>query len=151
MFYICCALGGALLAAGVAYLTGDKPANGANRGLPIMIAGIQGAPGDGNSALRTAFGVMLENAKIPQVDELDDCTLAVSAEISTQRTGSNDQVNIIWQIHDASGRSLGEVAQTNEVPAGKLDGEWGTDASLAARGARDGIINIIRRQRLGCT
>jgi len=79
-----------------------------------MIAGIQGAPGDGNLALRTAFGVMLENANIPQVDELDNCTLAVSAEISTQRTGGHDQVNIIWQIHDANGRSLGEVAQTNE-------------------------------------
>jgi len=150
MFYLCCALGGALLAAGVAYLTGDKPANGATRGVPIMIAGIQGAPGDGNSALRTAFGVMLENAEIPQVDDLDDCALAVSAEISTQRTGGNDHVSIIWQVHDSQGNSLGEVAQLNQVPAGKLDKAWGTDASLAARGARDGIINIIRRQKPSC-
>ena len=140
-----------MLALGVAYLTGDKPANGATRGIPIMIANIQGAPGDGNQALKTAFGVMLENAEIPQVDDLEDCALAVSAEISTQRTGSNDQVSIVWQVHNSSGRSLGEVAQLNEVPAGKLDKTWGTDASLAARGARDGIVNIIRRQRLTCT
>jgi len=129
MFYLCCALGGALLAAGFAYFTGGKPTNGATRGVPIMIAGIQGAPGDGNQALRTAFGVMLE----------------------TQRTGGNDHVSIVWQVHDTDGRSLGEVAQLNEVPAGKLDQTWGTDASLAARGARDGIINIIRRQRPTCT
>jgi len=151
MFYVCCALGGALLAAGVAFFTGDKPAKGTTGGIPIMIAAIQGAPGDGNTALRTAFGVMLENAQIPQVDDLDDCALAVSAEISTQRTESNDHVSIIWQVHDAQGHSLGEVAQLNEVPVGKLDGAWGTDASLAARGARDGIINIIRRQQPRCT
>ena len=151
MFYICCALGGALLAVGFAYFTGDKPVKGATRGVPIMIAGIQGAPGDGDAALRTAFGIMLENAEIPQVDELEGCALAVSAEISTERTGGNDHVSIIWQIHDRNGQSLGEVAQLNEVPAGKLDNKWGTDASLAARGARDGIINIIRRQKPTCT
>jgi len=151
MFYLCCALGGALLAAGFAYFTGGKPTNGATRGVPIMVAGIQGAPGDGNQALRTAFGVMLENANIPQVEELENCALAVSAEVSTQRTGGNDHVSIVWQVHDTEGRSLGEVAQLNEVPAGKLDQTWGTDASLAARGARDGIINIIRRQRPTCT
>lgn len=151
MFYVCCAVGGGLLALGVTYLSGDKPENGATRGIPIMIAGIQGAPGDGNSALRTAFGVMLENAEIPQADDLDGCALAVSAEVSTERAGDNDHVSIVWQVHDSQGRSLGEVAQVNEVPAGKLDGSWGTDASLAARGARDGIVNIIRRQKLGCT
>lgn len=116
-----------------------------------MIAGIQGAPGDGNEALKKAFSVMLENADIPEVDDLEDCALAVSAEISRERTGDNDHVSIVWQVHDASGRSLGEVAQLNEVPSGKLDETWGTDASLAARGARDGIVNIIRRQKPSCT
>lgn len=150
MFYLSCAVGGGLLAAGVFYLMGDKPEAGATGGIPIMIAGIQGAPGDGNSALKEAFGVMLENANIRKVDALEDCTLAVSAEISTQRAGDNDRVSIIWQVHDSKGRSIGEVEQVNEVAAGKLDRTWGTDASLAARGARDGIINIIRRQQLSC-
>ena len=151
MFYLGCGIGGALLAVGFAYFTGDKPAKGATGGIPIMIAGIQGAPGDGNEALRAAFGVMLENAEIPQVDDLDDCALAVSAEISRERTEDNDRVSIVWQVHDARGHSLGEVAQLNEFPSGKLDKAWGTDASLAARGARDGIVNIIRRQKPSCT
>ena len=151
MFYLCCAAGGGLLAAGAFYLMADKPTKGATGGIPIMIASIQGAPGDGNTALRSAFGVMLENAEIPQVDELEDCTLAVSAEVSTERASDNDRVSIIWQVHDSQGRSIGEVAQVNEVPAGKLNNTWGTDASLAARGARDGIVNIIRRQRISCT
>ena len=151
MFYLCCAMGGALLAVGVTYFSSNPPEKGVTGGIPIMIAGIQGAPGDGNEALRTAFGVMLENAKIPRVDDLDDCALAVSAEISRERTGDNDRVSIIWQLHDAKGHSLGEVALINEVPSGKLDLTWGTDASLAARGARDGIVNIIRRQKPTCT
>jgi len=150
MFYTMCAVIGAVLAGGLAYVTGDKAATGASRGAAIMLADIQGASGDGNTALRTAFSVMLENIDIPQTDSLEGCSLAVSAEVSTQRIGTTDQVSIIWQVHDATGSPLGEVAQLNTVPAGKLDQAWGTDASLAARGARDGLIAIMRRPRSGC-
>lgn len=152
LFYPLCAVGGAVLAAGVAYVVGDRTASGkAFAGPSIMFADVRGAPGDGNTSLRTAFGVMLENAGIPQVETLEGCTLAVSAEVSTLRLGNNQKVSIVWQVQDAEGNPLGEVAQLNNVEYGALDKEWGTDASLAARGARDGIMDIMKLPRPGCS
>ena len=151
LFISVCAVGGAVLAAGVSYLLTDRPASGKPvTGPSVMIADFQGAPGDGNTALRTAFGTMLKNADIPQVETLDGCTIAVSAEVSTLRLGDTQKVSIVWQVHDADGKPLGEVSQLNNVPFGALDKEWGTDASLAARGARDGIEKIMQRLRPGC-
>jgi len=146
LFYSICAVGGAAAAAGLSLVL----FNPAPEGPSVMIADVRGAPGDGNTSLRTAFGVMLENLDIPQVDELEGCTVAVSAEVSTLRLGNNQKVSIVWQVHDAEGQSLGEVAQLNNVTYGALEKEWGTEASLAARGARDGIIEIMNRPRPGC-
>ncbi len=151
LLYPLCAVGVAILAAGFAYLLVDRTASGkAFAGPSIMFADVRGAPGDGNTSLRTAFGVMLENAGIPQVDILEGCTLAVSAEVSTLRLGNNQKVSIVWQVQDSEGNPLGEVAQLNNIEYGALDGAWGTDASLAARGARDGIVDIMKLPRPGC-
>lgn len=152
LFLPLCAVGGASLAAVLSYLTVDRSA--ASRpviGPSVMIADVQGAPGDGNTALRTAFSTMLTNARIAQVDALEGCTIAVSAEVSTLRLGNTQKVSIVWQVHDANGDPLGEVSQLNKVAYGALDQTWGTDASLAARGARDGIVKILQRPRTGCT
>lgn len=150
-FYPLCAVFGASLAAGVAYLTTDRTAQGMPFGAPaIMIAGVQGAPGDGNTSLQAALQTIMTNAKIPLTDQLDGCVVAVTAEVSTLTKGQTDEISIIWQVSAADGQVLGDVAQVNLVPAGSLDGAWGTDASLAARGARDGIVKIMLRPRPGC-
>jgi len=151
LFLPLCAVGGAVLAAGLSYLLVDRPAaSKASKGPAVMIAEVQGAPGDGNTALRTAFSTMLENAEIAQVESLEGCTIAVSAEVSTLRLGNSQKVSIVWQVHDADGNSLGEVSQLNNVDFGALNETWGTEASLAARGARDGIVKIMQRPRDGC-
>lgn len=151
IFYPLCAVFGASLAAGVAYLTTDRPATSAPLGTPaIMIAGVQGASGDGNASLEAALRTILTNAKIPLTDRLEGCTVAVSAEVSQFKGGTSDKISIVWQVIDAEGQSLGDVSQVKAIEAGSLDGEWGTDASLAARGARDGIVKIMLRPRAGC-
>ncbi len=151
-----CALGGMMLALGLAYLF-DKDTTGGDSGkdkaeaeIVILIDEVRGAPGDGNTSLRTAFGVILDNAGVKKTDTLTGCTVAVSAEVSTLRLGDNQKISIIWQVTDSAGARLGEVSQLNNVKFGALDGAWGTDASLAARGAWDGIRKIMNRPRTGC-
>ena len=149
--YPVCAVFGAILAAGVAYITTDRPAkSGPKAGPAIMIAGVQGAPGDGNASLQAALKTILTNAKVPLSDQLEGCVVAVTAEVSSLKKGNAEQISIIWQVSDAEGRMLGDISQVNVTESGSLDGEWGTDASLAARGARDGIVSIMLRPRPGC-
>lgn len=143
--------GCAVLGAGALYLAGDRSARSAvPPGPSIFLMGVQGAPGDGNQALSRAIEVILTTAKVPLVEQLGPCTVAVSAEVSILRQDTAEQVNIVWIVHDENGRALGEVAQSSTIAAGEFDGAWGTEASLAARGARDGIISIMRRPRPGC-
>ena len=151
LFIPLCAVGGAIVAATLSYVMADRPAvSKPSAGPSILIADIQGAPGDGNTALRNAFSTMLANTGIAEVASLNGCTVAVSAEVSSLRLGNAEKISIVWQVHDAEGNPLGEVSQLNQIEYGSLDRAWGTDASLAARGARDGIAKIMQRPRPGC-
>jgi len=152
IFYPVCAVAGGCLAAGLAYVSGDRPASGAAvSGPAVMVAGVYGAPGDGNVALETAIRTILVNADIPVSDTLEGCNVAVSAEVSRFASVGAEQLSIVWKVIDADGLPLGDVSQVNTVEPGSLDIAWGTDASLAARGARDGIVAIMRRPRAGCS
>lgn len=145
LFYILCASVGGGLAYALALMLG-----GAAPQRAVMLAGVQGAPGDGNTALNAAMGRVLSNIDVPLVDEMHACAFAVSAEVSTRLRGESQEIGIVWQVHDTTGRPLGEVEQATVVEAGSLDSGWGTEASLAARNARDGLIAIIRTPRKGC-
>lgn len=146
LFYTLCACVGGGLAYGLSLMLGGSTPERA-----VVLAGVQGAPGDGNSALNAAMGRVLANIDVPLVEDMHACALAVSAEVSTRQQGAMQEIGIVWQVHDAAGRSLGEVQQASTVPAGSLDREWGTEASLAARNARDGIITMVREMKPGCT
>ena len=136
-----------LLVGATLYLTSEKSATSGPLSSPgVVLAGVQGASGNGNIALISALGAVLDTAKVPVTDKLSGCSVAVSAEVSAQRRGEMERVSVIWQVHGSDGQRLGEVTQINEVVTGSLDGAWGAEASLAARGARDGIIAIMRRQ-----
>ena len=150
IIYSVCAVGGAALAAGLVYMTSGKPAS-SKPVASVMLAGIQGAPGDGNASLAKAFRTVLANIDIPVTEDMSACAIAVSTEVGSVRRGGVEHVSLVWQIHDAEGNPLGEVTQANQIVAGALDGAWGTEASLAARGARDGIVAIMRKPRPGCT
>jgi hypothetical protein len=145
LFYILCATGGGALAYGLTLMLGDNTPPRA-----VMLAGVQGAPGDGNTALNAAMGRVLSNIDVPLVEEMHACSFAVSAEVSTRLRGGSQEIGIVWQVHDTTGRPLGEVEQATVVEAGSLDSGWGTEASLAARNARDGLIAILRTPREGC-
>lgn len=157
ILYPICALGGAAVTAGAIYLTGSSaPASSTPAPLPaispsVMISGVVGAPGDGNDALSRALQTALTDAKVPTVTEPNRCTVAVSANVQTKTNGTAERISIVWQVQSTDGHTLGEVAQTNEVPEGALNGAWGEDARFAAIGARNGIIDILRRKRVGCS
>ncbi len=145
LFYILCACIGGGLAYGLVLMLGGSMPERA-----VVLTGVQGAPGDGNSALNAAMGRVLANIDVPLVEDMHACAFAVSAEVSSRPRGGSQEIGIVWQVHDPMGKPLGEVQQATVVEAGALDTEWGTEASLAARNARDGIIAIVRRPREGC-
>ena len=120
------------------------PPSGSEPAGPLMaLAPIDGAPGDGAQALSRALGAALRNRGIRVVPD-DSDALSVKGEISVRplRPGV-ERVDLAWSVLAPDGEVLGTVTQSNEVPAGALEGRWGAMAEAAADGAADGVVGVL--------
>jgi hypothetical protein len=46
-------------------------------------------------------------------------------------------------VRDPQGANLGTVSQENKIPAGSLNGQWGSTATAAATAATQGILKLL--------
>jgi hypothetical protein len=110
----------------------------------VLVAPVDGAPGDGRRSLTTALkkklyadGVKLANGTTSNV-----YTVKGSVKL-TEASGGKQNIRIDWQVLDPTGRRLGTVSQQNTIPKGSLNGPWGAIADAAAGAAADGIIKLL--------
>jgi hypothetical protein len=123
-----------------------------NRPARIFLAGVQGAPGNGNASLTRQMRI-----KIPDTGDLL-VGYAQSADFTVRGVvhmsplaGHQQQVEIHWLVYDRGGKEAGDVAQGHDVEEGSLDHSWGdvavAVASEAAGGVHDVITNWSGRRR----
>ena len=55
-------------------------------------------------------------------------------------------IKIDWVVRDPKGLSLGTVSQENKIPAGSLNGQWGSTATAAATAATQGILKLLPKR-----
>ncbi|OSQ28747.1 hypothetical protein [Thalassospira sp. MCCC 1A03138] len=136
-------------------ISGDRSQLAEAPVVKIALVDFAGAPGDGNEALVRSAGALLRAKGIEVDDEIDDRSIILSATISVKlverkTTMPLDQVQIDWVIMDPNGTELGQMAQNNVVPHGRLDERWGSVASIAAQAAVDaleGALNQVARKK----
>ncbi|WP_417811492.1 hypothetical protein [Thalassospira alkalitolerans] len=136
-------------------ISGDRSDLAAAPVVKIALIDFAGAPGDGNVVLARSAGALLRAKGIEVDNEIDDRSIILSATIEvkpvTRKTTSPlDQVLIDWVIMDPDGTELGQMAQNNVVPRGRLDERWGAVASIAAQAAVDaleGALNQVARKK----
>jgi len=109
-----------------------------------MFRGVQGAPGDGDQALSREVGKLLAQSGARMTQTAQPGALVLSAQVSKTPGATSDRIEIIWRVQDQNGENVGQVTQANDVPRGMLDNAWGEDATYAAEGARDGIIELLQ-------
>ena len=121
-------------------------AAGGSRRAGLFVAGITGAPGDGNTALAIALRLVLADSGLGSTDTADAAAYVLRGTVAVEPPRDGGQpVEIRWQVATRDGKEVGEAVQRNAVPAGRLDGPWGAVAGLAARAAVDGIADILGR------
>lgn len=109
--------------------------------LPIM-----GAPGNGRTALAQAFRQTLASRGVRLAAEPGPRTFLVQSVVSLKSAGPGlDTIEINWNMKAPTGEFLGNVHQSNQVPRGSLDGEWGPVAFDAADGAAQGIVALLAK------
>ncbi|MDF1734140.1 MAG: hypothetical protein P1U37_02570 [Minwuia sp.] len=129
----------------VRLVNGDLPvAEAVQPPARISLAGIAGAPGDGNRALDTAIRTALskQGLTLGPVSGATRATLELHVVVAASDKTS-DRVTLLWLVRDATGRERGRLEQQNTVPAGRLSRRWGEIADLAAGAAAPDLARIL--------
>ena len=118
-----------------------------NRPARVLVAGVTGAPGDGDTALARAMRGALKavgetvQAKPAGADFVVRCEVRM-----VPQPDDKQRVEIQWIVDTAAGAEGGRVIQLNVVPAGSLDHAWGAIATTVAQQAAGGVREVILRQ-----
>lgn len=117
---------------------------------PVMLAvkECEGAPGDGNRALRQAMREILILGGRQPLPDTAGADYVIGCRVNVwQDTPDSERVTIEWVLLGANGSQLGDVKQANRIPRGQLAGTWGNTAHIIAQGGWQGLSDILERQQ----
>jgi hypothetical protein len=118
----------------------------------LVVLPLDAGPGDSRLSLPNALRAELAAAGLPVlpvgVKDIGDDDLLVRGKIDLAPAAEGQQdIVITWAVLAARDHAeLGQVAQRNRIPAGSLDGPWGPIAGEIARGAADGVVDLLKRR-----
>jgi len=126
----------------------DLPdAVGSSASSRLAVLECDGAPGDGNRALRQAMRELLILSDRPPVADPAKADYLISCSVRVWSDGpDSERVAIEWALLAADGNRLGQVKQANRIPKGQLAGAWGQTAHIIAQGGWQGLSEILDTQ-----
>ncbi len=111
----------------------------------LGVVAVEGAPGNGNSALRAAFEAVLRNAGLPVAADPSQANVQIFGAVKViPLAGGKEKVQIIWRMRDAKGGKIGVLNQSNTIEGGQLDGQWGSLAYDVTYAMVDGVARMLR-------
>jgi len=131
-----------------AMLERDKPTAAVANEPAIRIAGVTGAPGDGNRSLPRALAAGLRRAGLTVTDDATKAAAVIAGTVTVAPAADTKQaVAIHWLVSRPDGSEVGVIDQANEIAKGSLDGPWADIAHAVAEAAAEGIAALIGRMR----
>lgn len=113
--------------------------------LRIRLAGVKGAPGDGNASLNERLRDFLNRLGYLPQDQAEGATYAVQGVVEAVNLPNNLQrIELQWIVTRRDGFELGRIVQINEVPKGTLNGLWGDVAYVVAQQVAHGVQDVIQ-------
>ena len=101
-------------------LAGQKPPP------TIAVVGIEGAPSDGNEALRKAFAAVLKNAGLPVAGDPQDAAIQIFGKVYvSDLPADREKLEIEWFLQEPDGRKIGTLMQSNSGEKGRVASKWG--------------------------
>jgi hypothetical protein len=114
-----------------------------NRPARVYLAGVSGAPGDGNTSLANQMRAKLAARGIVVQDTAKNADFQLRGEVRTAPGAKGTtRIELQWIIDDSRGER-GRLLQLNEVPPGTVDRFWGDVAVVAADEAAGGVRDVI--------
>ena len=114
----------------------------------VAVVPVKGATPKGNDELTRAMRETLTKAGWTVLPKPAKNALTISGHVTiAPPAGTSQTVSLEWDVQTPDGRKLGDVKQSNNVPAGSLDTGWGENAGFAAEAAATGIFDLINKFR----
>ncbi|MGB0682553.1 MAG: SPOR domain-containing protein [Magnetovibrionaceae bacterium] len=124
----------------------------------VAVGTVNGAPGNGGTALPEAMRRALRGVGIQVVEDSAAADFLLTADVSmTAPKAGAQRIGIVWNVIGRGGVTAGTTNQNNQIKAGSLDAEWGKVAGMATAAVAPGIAQIInetevaKRQKPGST
>jgi hypothetical protein len=117
-----------------------------NRAARVYVPEVQGAPGDGDTALSRLIRAQLAQfGPLVQVTP-EGADFVVQGQVKvTNVANAQQRVEIVWTVSRPSGVVNGKVSQLHDLPAGTVDRYWGDIAGAVTQEASGGIDEVIER------
>lgn len=127
----------------------NLPAVAARDRPTLGVVAVEGAPGNGNTALRAAFEAVLRGAGLPVAADPRAATVQIfgAVEVTPLAAGKEAgkaKVRIKWKLRDAKGNDIGVLNQSNTVESRRLVGQWGSLAYDVTYAMVDSVARMLR-------
>ncbi|NKB56179.1 MAG: hypothetical protein GKS00_07565 [Alphaproteobacteria bacterium] len=111
----------------------------------IGVVAVEGAPGDGNEALKKAFEAVLKSAGVPVAPDPKLAAIQVfgKVDVASQSEGV-DKIAIEWVLRKPDGSEIGVLKQNNTIKNGQASAEWGPLAYDVTFAMIDSIADILQ-------
>ena len=110
----------------------------------VVVPKVSGAPGDGGDSLAAGMKQALGRRSFAVVTRPDPDSLTVRGKVEMRPFNDGRQViTITWAVLDSRNNQVGEIEQSNVIPAGSLDGAWGPVAREIAIAAAEGLLDLL--------
>jgi hypothetical protein len=114
----------------------------------VAVPPVTGGDQRANAELTQAMRDVLREAGWPVIDAPRKDALTIEGKLSVApEQASTQKVGIAWLVKTPKGSLLGDLKQSNDVPAGALTQGLGENARYAAEAAADGIFKLIQKYR----
>lgn len=127
----------------------SNPLSLENRPPRVLLAGINGAPGDGDHALAInlrrdlpQLGLVMVKAK-HDADFVIAGVVKVSPSTHSQGKAGTDIVELDWMVRGQGGQFIGKVSQLHDLKPSQMAPYWGDVAMAAAQQAALGLKQVI--------
>ena len=127
----------------------SNPQSLENRTPRIFIAGVSGAPGDGDTALPTDLAHALPGPNLILVKDKKTADFTVTGTVKATPAGQGeDEVQLNWVVRDVNDRVIGQVTQIHALKPSDMAPYWGDVAAAATKEAAGGIQNVVQNEIL---
>lgn len=114
-----------------------------NRPARVYMAGVVGAPGDGDRSLPSQLRLKMTALGLVVQDTAKDADYKVQGEVQTAAgAGGTLRVELQWIVSDARSER-GRIVQINEVAPRSVQPYWGDTAAAVATEAAAGVRQVI--------